>query len=134
MEAGAPLIHPDQMSYERAQVTGLMLNPVPDSSISYHYKFRRDDVEAVWSQCDLVVEDTFSTQFVQYAHLEPHVTIALYDATGVLALGAGEPGREISLATSQAVLAPAEPPDGARQALVANHSCSDWLPKDSDDG
>ena len=83
---GAPLIHPDQMSYERAQVTGLVLNPVPDSNVSYHFKLRRGDVDAAWSQCDLVVEDTFSTQFVQYAHLEPHVTIALYDATGVLTL------------------------------------------------
>ena len=83
---GAPLIHPDQMSYERAQVTGLVLNPVPDSNISYHFKLRRGDVEAAWSQCDLVVEDTFSTQFVQYAHLEPHVTIALYDASGVMTL------------------------------------------------
>jgi carbon-monoxide dehydrogenase large subunit len=83
---GAPLIHPDQMSYERAQVTGLVLNPVPDSNISYHFKLRRGDVDAAWSQCDLVVEDTFSTPFVQYAHLEPHVTIALYDATGVMTL------------------------------------------------
>ena len=74
------------MSYERAQVTGLVLNPVPDSNISYHFKLRRGDVEAAWSQCDLVVEDTFSTQFVQYAHLEPHVTIALYDAGGVMTL------------------------------------------------
>jgi CO/xanthine dehydrogenase Mo-binding subunit len=83
---GAPLIHPDQMSYDRAQVTGLVLNPVPDSNISYRFKLRRGDVDAAWSQCDLVVEDTFSTQFVQYAHLEPHVTIALYDAGGVMTL------------------------------------------------
>jgi CO/xanthine dehydrogenase Mo-binding subunit len=83
---GAPLVHPDHMSYERAEVTGLVLNPIPDSNISYHFKLRRGDVDAAWSQCDLVVEDTFTTQFVQYAHLEPHVTIALYDATGVLTL------------------------------------------------
>jgi CO/xanthine dehydrogenase Mo-binding subunit len=83
---GAPLIHPDQISYERAQVTGLALNPVPDSNISYHFKLRRGDVDQAWSQCDLVVEDTFATQFVQYAHLEPHVTIALYDPGGVMTL------------------------------------------------
>lgn len=83
---GAPLIHPDQMSYERAPVTGLVLNPVPDSNISYHFKLRRGDVDAAWAQCDVVVEDTFSTPFVQYAHLEPHVTVALYDAAGVMTL------------------------------------------------
>ena len=92
LATGAPLIHPDQMSYERAQVTGLVLNPVPDSNISYHFKLRRGDVDAAWSACDLVVEDTFSTQFVQYAHLEPHVTIALYDATGLLTLWASTMG------------------------------------------
>src|SRR5688572_28257385 len=81
-----PLSHPDQMGYERAQVTGLELNPVPDSNISYHFKLRRGDVDRAWSQCDLVVEDTFSTPFAQYAHLEPHVTIALYDASGVMTL------------------------------------------------
>ena len=59
---------------------------MPDSNISYHFKLRRGDVDAAWPQCDLVVEDTFSTQFVQYAHLEPHVTIALYDAGGVVPL------------------------------------------------
>ena len=83
---GAPLIHPDQMSYERVPVAGLALNPVPDSNISYHFKLRRGDVDRAWPECDLVVEDTFSTPFVQYAHLEPHVTVALYDAAGVMTL------------------------------------------------
>ncbi len=81
---GAPLVHPDQMSYERAQITGLVLNPVADSNISYHFKLRRGDVDRAWAECDLVVEDSFSTQFVQYAHLEPHVTIAHYDSAGMM--------------------------------------------------
>jgi carbon-monoxide dehydrogenase large subunit len=86
MAPGAPLIHPDQMSYERAQVPGLVLNPLPDSNVSYHFKLRRGDVEGAWARSHLVVEDTFSTPFVQYAHLEPHVTVALYDAAGVMTL------------------------------------------------
>ncbi len=81
---GAPLVHPDQMSYERAQITGLVLNPVAGSNISYHFKLRRGDVDRAWAECDLVVEDSFSTQFVQYAHLEPHVTIAHYDSAGMM--------------------------------------------------
>lgn len=86
MEPGAPLVHEDQMAYERAEVPGLALNPVPGSNVSYHFKLRRGDVEAGFAAADLVVEDTFSTPFIQYAHLEPHVTVALYDSAGVMTL------------------------------------------------
>lgn len=92
MRPGAPLVHPDQMAYERAEVPGLFLNPVPDSNICYHFKLRKGDVEAGFARSDLVVEDTFSTQFVQYAHLEPHVSVALYDGSGVLTVWASTMG------------------------------------------
>jgi carbon-monoxide dehydrogenase large subunit len=83
---GAPLVHPDQMQYERTASTGAVLNPVPDSNVCYQFKLRRGDVEAAWGRCDLVVEDTFTTPFIQYAHLEPHVTIAHWGGDGVLTL------------------------------------------------
>lgn len=86
MEPGAPLVHEDQMAYERAEVPGLLLNPVPGSNVSYHFTLRRGDVEAGFAAADLVVEDTFSTPFIQYAHLEPHVTVALYDSAGTMTL------------------------------------------------
>lgn len=86
MEPGAPLVHEDQMAYERAEVPGLRLNPVPGSNVSYHFTLRRGDVEAGFAAADLVVEDTFTTPFIQYAHLEPHVTVALHDSAGVMTL------------------------------------------------
>ena len=86
MRPGATLLHPDQMAYERAEVPGMSLDPVPGTNISYHFKLRRGDVDVAFDGADVVVEDTFSTPFIQYAHLEPHVAIALWDADGVMTL------------------------------------------------
>jgi carbon-monoxide dehydrogenase large subunit len=86
MAPGAPLLHPDQMAYERAEVPGLRLNPKPGTNVAYHFTLRKGDVEAGFAAADLVVEDTFTTPFIQYAHLEPHVTVARYDADGVMTL------------------------------------------------
>ena len=86
MRPGAPLVHPDQMSYERADVPGMALNPVAGTNVSYHFTLRKGDVDAAFARADLVVEDTFSTPFIQYAHLEPHVTVALWGADGVMTL------------------------------------------------
>ncbi len=86
MAPGAPLLHPDQASYERADVPGMSLDPVLGTNISYHFKLRKGDVDAAFAAADLVVEDTFTTPFIQYAHLEPHVTIARWGADGVLTL------------------------------------------------
>lgn len=76
---GAPLVHPDQMAYERTETPGLRLEPVPGSNVAYHFTLRKGDVAAGFAAADLVVEDTYSTPFVQYAHLEPHVTVARWD-------------------------------------------------------
>jgi carbon-monoxide dehydrogenase large subunit len=81
---GAPLVHADQQQYARAEVPGLRLTPIPDSNICYHFKLRRGDVDRGFAEADLVVEDTFTTPFVQYAHLEPHVAVAHYDGSGLL--------------------------------------------------
>lgn len=75
----APLVHPDQEGYERLPVPGLDLTPVPGTNIGYHFRLRRGDVERGFAEADLVVEDTYTTQFVQYAHLEPHVAVTHWD-------------------------------------------------------
>jgi carbon-monoxide dehydrogenase large subunit len=78
---GAPLVHPDQLAYERSEVPGLRLNPAAGTNVAYHFTLRKGDVEAGFAEADLVVEDTFSTPFIQYAHLEPHVTVAQWDGS-----------------------------------------------------
>lgn len=88
MAPGAPLVHDDPASYERIQSSSgftFPVNPAPKSNILFHFKVRKGDVEAGFREADLVVEDTFSTPFIQYAHLEPHAAVALYDSEGTLA-------------------------------------------------
>lgn len=92
LAAGAPLLHPDLASYQRAHAPGFDLSGVPGTNIAYHFKLRRGDVEAAFAAADLVVEDTFSTPFQQYCHLEPHVTVALHDSAGMLTLWASTMG------------------------------------------
>lgn len=75
----APLVHDDASAYERTEIPGLHLAPVAGTNVAYHFRLRRGDVEAAFARADLVVEDTFTTPFIQYAHLEPHVTVMLWD-------------------------------------------------------
>lgn len=82
----APLVHDNHAAYERADTPGLRLEGIGGTNIAYHFKLRHGDVDAAFAQADLVVEDTFSTQFVQYCHLEPHVVVAQFDAMGMLTL------------------------------------------------
>ncbi|MFI5035344.1 MAG: xanthine dehydrogenase family protein molybdopterin-binding subunit [Acidimicrobiales bacterium] len=82
----APLVHDHHESYERVETPGMRLEGIPGTNIAYHFKLRRGDVEAAFATADLVVEDTFTTQFVQYCHLEPHVAVAQFDDLGMLTL------------------------------------------------
>lgn len=87
MRPGAPLVHEDQTTYERSQASSgftYAVTPTAGSNVCFQFKLRRGDVDRGFAEADLVVEDTYTTQFVQYAHLEPHVAVALYDSGGNL--------------------------------------------------
>jgi len=88
----APLLHEDHMAYQRAEVPGMRLAGRPGTNVPYHFMLRRGDVERAFAEADVVVEDTYETQFIQYCHLEPHVTVALFDGMGVLTLWASTMG------------------------------------------
>src|SRR5439155_18519992 len=88
----APLLHEDHAAYQRADVPGMRLAGVPGTNIPYHFKLRRGDVDRAFAEADVVVEDTYTTQFVQYCHLEPHVTVAQLDGMGVLTMWASTMG------------------------------------------
>ena len=61
-------------------------HPAPDSNITaYHFKLRRGDVDAVWSRA-APWSRTPSPRSSCSTRTEPHVTIALYDASGVMTL------------------------------------------------
>lgn len=64
MEPGAPLIHEQERN------------------IAWEIHLNAGDVDAGFAQCDLVREDTFRTQNVAHAVMEPHTCVAEFDSSG----------------------------------------------------
>lgn len=83
---GATLLHEQHHVYDRVKVPGISLRGIEGTNIPYHFKLRRGDVERGWDASDVIVEREFCTQFIHYAHLEPHVTVARFEADGSVCL------------------------------------------------
>jgi CO/xanthine dehydrogenase Mo-binding subunit len=77
LQPGAPLLHPDLGKYRVAP----FIFPEPGTNISEHFKLRRGDVEAAWSQCAAIVEDTFRMPQIEHVPLEPHLAVALWEVS-----------------------------------------------------
>lgn len=67
MQSGAPVIH----------------DYAPDN-ITKHIPIRKGDVERGFAESDLVVEETYSTQPIEHAYLEPEAGLAYVDPDGVV--------------------------------------------------
>ncbi|MEW6661600.1 MAG: xanthine dehydrogenase family protein molybdopterin-binding subunit [Bacillota bacterium] len=67
MEPGAPRVH-------------------PEGNIVYHLKIRKGSVEEGFAQAAVVVEDTYRTQMVDHAFLQPEAVLAELDQRGHLVL------------------------------------------------
>ena len=80
----APLIHPDLGSYEHPN----FIFPQAGTNISNHFKIRKGDVEAAWSQCAAIVEHSFRIPHVQHVPIEPHVAVAKMEDNGQVTLWA----------------------------------------------
>ncbi|MEM2958565.1 MAG: molybdopterin cofactor-binding domain-containing protein [Candidatus Jordarchaeaceae archaeon] len=78
MKPEAILIHEDLSKY--AVAPGIF--PKGWTNICNHFKLRKGDVEKGFRESDMVFEETYTTQMVQHAHLEPHAAIAQVDHSG----------------------------------------------------
>lgn len=67
MEPGAPQVH-------------------PEGNIAYHLKIRKGDIEEGFAQATVVVEDTYRTQMVDHAFLQPEAVLAEFNHEGHLVL------------------------------------------------
>lgn len=81
MAPDAPLLHEDQAAYRRVAIPGIRVQGEPGTNIAYTFRLDHGDVERGFDDADVVLEDTYTTQFIQYAHLEPHVTVARFDGS-----------------------------------------------------
>jgi len=68
---------------EEALKPGAPIVTAPDNVVAT-YRIRRGDVEAGFAAADVIVENTYRTQFQEHAFLEPEVGLAWVDENGVV--------------------------------------------------
>jgi CO/xanthine dehydrogenase Mo-binding subunit len=76
MQPNSPLVHPNWESYQEPE--GL----VRYGNVCCHSSLTKGHVEQGFSEADVIVEDTFTTESVHQAHVEPRVAIGLVTSDG----------------------------------------------------
>lgn len=54
----------------------------PEGNLFHHASIERGDVEAAFAECAVVIEDTYTTPFIEHAFLEPESGIGIPEADG----------------------------------------------------
>ena len=78
----APVLHPDLGKYKVQN----FIFPKPGTNISNHFRIRKGDVDAAWSQCAAIVEHSYRIPHIQHVPIEPHVAVAKVDENGKVTL------------------------------------------------
>jgi CO/xanthine dehydrogenase Mo-binding subunit len=78
----APLLHPELGEYKVAN----FIFPEPGSNVSNHFRIRKGDVEAAWSECATIIERNYRIPHVQHVPIEPHVAVARVTEKGKVTL------------------------------------------------
>ncbi|MDO8616428.1 MAG: xanthine dehydrogenase family protein molybdopterin-binding subunit [Dehalococcoidia bacterium] len=93
MTEGSPLVRSPIRDVDRSEERGHVTVDVQQkeqedkpTNIASQMSFRRGDVEAGFAEADCVVERTWRTAIVHQSYIEPHSTIADYDASGELSV------------------------------------------------
>jgi aldehyde oxidoreductase len=73
----APLIHTDHKT------------PLGKGNLMHHAKIERGDVEAAFEVCAVVVEETYTTPFIEHAFLEPESGVAFPNEDGGVTIQMG---------------------------------------------
>lgn len=58
------------------------LHPDTPQNTPFHYRIRKGDVESVWEQCDVIVEDSYVTTWQEHAYLQPEAGLSYIDDEG----------------------------------------------------
>jgi CO/xanthine dehydrogenase Mo-binding subunit len=66
-----------------------LVHEAKGSNIINHHKIRRGNPERVWQKTAHIIEQDFTTQFVEHAYLEPESAVAIPRADGVIEVHAG---------------------------------------------
>jgi CO/xanthine dehydrogenase Mo-binding subunit/aerobic-type carbon monoxide dehydrogenase small subunit (CoxS/CutS family) len=77
-----PVFDPDEAMRPGAPI----LHDYAPDNVTKHIPIRVGDVEKGFSESDLVVEETYSTQAIEHAYLEPEAGLAYVDHDGVVTI------------------------------------------------
>ena len=83
MQAGAPTLHPDFMTYE-----GRVDEPQEHPNVTAHAVWENGDIDEGFAEADLVFEHTFRTQRQHQGYMEPHACVVQVDDDGRIQLWA----------------------------------------------
>ena len=93
MKDGSPLVRSPMHDVDRSEERGHVTVDVQQkeaegkpSNVASQMSFRRGDVEAGFAEADCVIERTWRSAMVHQSYIEPHSTIADYDASGELSV------------------------------------------------
>ncbi len=93
MEEGSPLVRSPISDVDRSEERGHVTVDVEQkeaegkpTNIASQMNFKRGDVEAGFAEADCVVEHSWRLAMVHQSYIEPHSTIADYDASGELSV------------------------------------------------
>jgi CO/xanthine dehydrogenase Mo-binding subunit len=76
MKPDAPLLFDDMIT------RGVEPPPTKPSNVSKRLEFKLGDLDAGFQQADIVIEKTFKTAAIHQAYIEPHATVARFEADG----------------------------------------------------
>jgi CO/xanthine dehydrogenase Mo-binding subunit len=75
---GAQLVH-DEIALASGGAAYFGMRPQPGTNVCHRFQLHHGDVDAAWSQADVVVEETYRTPAAQHAAMEPHACVARWD-------------------------------------------------------
>ena len=77
LKPSAPILHPNVMNYKG------LLHPIEaPTNACVQLSWKKGDIEEGFKQADVIVENTFSTQVVHQAYIEPHSCVVKADESG----------------------------------------------------
>jgi CO/xanthine dehydrogenase Mo-binding subunit len=94
MEEGSPLVRSPLTDVDRSEERGHVTAGVEQkeaeegkpTNIASQMNFKRGDIEAGFAEADVVIEHTWRSAVVHQSYIEPHSTVADYDASGDLSV------------------------------------------------
>lgn len=61
-----------------------VVREIKNSNLMNHHKMRRGDAAGELEKCDLVLEEEFSTQFIEHSYMEPEASVCVPRQDGVM--------------------------------------------------